>query len=152
MVHENSNDSHERRKLFDDGGCFSCVDVTRAARIEIQANGVCAQQHGVACVFEFFDAADFDARHNKPRIAVAGSDDVRKCSPIRNASAPAERSRSTSALPWMPLSTTKRRSSGISFASRVEVCTSTLNVFRSRLFTPMMEAPASSASPSSVSS
>ena len=76
MIHENSDNRHEWRKLFDDFGCARGFDVARAIRIEIQADRVRPQQSRISGIFEFRYPADFDARHNKPRSATAGSGDV----------------------------------------------------------------------------
>src|SRR5690349_23530289 len=98
MVNENSHSRYERWQPFNDLCGASRIDIPRAARVKIETDGVCAEQCSVARVFEFSDAADFDTRHDRPRIAATGSGDVRKCSPIKKASAPADKSKSTSAL------------------------------------------------------
>src|SRR5262245_8838165 len=98
MVDKDANDRYERRQFFDDLSRPRRLDVTRAARVKVQPDCVCSQQRRVARVFEFGDAANLDARHSRLRIAAEGSADVSKCSPTRNASAPALRSRSISAL------------------------------------------------------
>src|SRR5687768_3834670 len=121
MVHENADDADKCRKLFDNLRGARCIDAARAARIKVQADGVGSEQNRVAGVFNAGDAADLDPRHDKPRMAAAGSADVSRCSPIRNASAPAPSSSSTSSREWIPLSTTNSRSSGIMRASRTEV-------------------------------
>src|SRR5262249_34071432 len=118
MIHKDSNEGYKRWKLFDNLRRFRGINVSWAVRPKVQANRVCSKQHRVACVFEFGNPADLHACHSKPRSVVTASDDVRKCSPMRNASAPASSRRTMSARLWIPLSTTNTRSSGMSFESR----------------------------------
>src|SRR5262249_11976632 len=96
MIDKNPDCSDERWKLLDDLRGSRRLNVSRAVWIEIQTNRICAQQRSVPRVFELSDSANFYARHSKPRIAIAGSGAVKKCSPMRKASAPASRRRSIS--------------------------------------------------------
>src|SRR5215475_10588557 len=98
MIDEYSDRRDERWKFFDDGSSLSGLDVSRAAGIEVQSDRVRSQQHGIARILVLGDSADLHASHDKPRMAAAGSPETSRCSPIRNASAPAFRSTSTSAL------------------------------------------------------
>ena len=59
-----------------------------------------------------------------------GSSDAINVSPIRKASAPASSRASMSARSRMPLSTTKMRSSGMSFARRMDVCNVDVECFQ----------------------
>src|SRR5262245_15482038 len=97
MIHKDSDECYKRGELLDDLGSLRCIDVSWAVGIKVQADRVRSQQYRVACVFELRNAADFDACHSNPRRVSAASDDVRKCSPMRNASAPASRRRAISA-------------------------------------------------------
>src|ERR1700675_261769 len=106
MIHEYANDRDERRKLFDDLCRSSRIDVAGAPFVKIKTDSRGAQQRGVARDFEICNAADLYACHSKPRSAATGSFEVRKCSPIRKASAPASTNRATSSVELTPLSTT----------------------------------------------
>src|SRR5690348_7562505 len=89
LIHKNANDSYEGGQFFDDLRGARRVDVAWTRLAEIKADCRCAQQGRISRILEFRDPADFDARHNKPRMAAAGSGEVKRCSPMRKASAPA---------------------------------------------------------------
>src|SRR5262249_34334352 len=123
MVDEESNHAQKRRHLLNDLCGLQRLNVPGTFGIEVQTDGVCAEQCCVAGVLKVGDTANLDACHNSPRSAVAGSEEVMRCSPMRNASAPTSSSRSISFLACIPLSTINNRSSGISFANRTDVLT-----------------------------
>src|SRR5436309_7305671 len=96
MIDKDANSSHKRWKLLDNLRGSRRFNIPRAVWMEIQTDRICAQQRRVPRVFKLSYAANLDARHSKPRIAVAGSGAVKKCSPMRKASAPAPSRRSIS--------------------------------------------------------
>src|SRR5215510_599416 len=98
MIHEHTYNCYKRWELFNDLGRPRRLDISGAALTEIQADGIGAKQSGVPRILEFSNTADFDARHRKPLMAAAGSGEVKRCSPIRKASAPASSSKSISFL------------------------------------------------------
>src|SRR5690242_6663120 len=109
MVHKNSDYAHERRQTVDDLRSQRRFDASRALLVKIQTNRIRAKQHRVAGVFRTGYAADLDVRHKSSFTAISGSVAVKKCSPIKNASASAFSNFSISAEPCIPLSTTNNR-------------------------------------------
>ena len=98
------------------------------------------------------DAADLDPRHSRPRSVAPGSSETIRVSPIRNASAPASSKRDFGFDRGCRFRRRKYDRQESASPDDSDVWISTSNVFRFRLFTPMISAPASSASPSSSSS
>src|SRR5688572_2265694 len=152
MVDEHPDDTDERRESFDDSRGHPAIDVSRTSLIKVQTYGVGTKLGRGLRIFRISDSTDFHSSHSRLRSEAPGFGDTINVSPIKNASAPASNRLSISLRSRMPLSTTKIRSSGMSLARRCDVWISTSNVFRLRLLTPMMSAPASRASRNSASS
>src|SRR5487761_1722153 len=160
-IHENAHRGHTLRHVTDDFLGARKRNSPRAVRVEIKSQGIRASAYRELRVLPAGDPAKFYARHfgtpvfmletaaaevpSNSRNPSDGSDMVIRCSPIRKASNPAARSRVKSSCVRIPDSLTAIHSSGISLTSSSDVSRRTSNVFKSRLFTPIIFASASCA-------
>src|SRR5262249_33112614 len=148
------------RQLLDDLARRGSVNVAWTALPEVEPQRVSSVVDRSQCFVERSDAANFDSHSTHRRLpesdaatsgcvsainlasAFPGCSARMKCSPTRNASNPTDFSIRMSAPPAMPLSATNEARPRARDARFIEVDRSTLKVVRSRLFIPMILAPA----------
>src|SRR5688572_21147525 len=156
LVDEHADGQDARRYVRGHGPDGLDGDATRAVRPEHEPEGTGAEVCGELGILRPRNAADFDKEliHGRasfitPASARPGSGVAMNRSPIKNASYPALASARRSAPVVRPLSATAMTSSGISSTASRLTSVFTTSVRRLRLFTPMIDAPASSAMGSS---
>src|SRR6516162_716981 len=148
FIHENADPTYAARRC-DIRGQFG-RNITGAAQPEIEADGGRAALYGGSRVVGVRETANLeDHGPTSFRSAEAGSRDLMRCSPTRNAVYPAARSLAMSPASRIPLSLTLTTPSGMCSASHREVSSLTSKVARSRLLTPMISLPASRAASNS---
>src|SRR5215467_6463994 len=152
LIDENADGRDERGQRRHDCAGMLRIDAARALRPEDEPECIGTAGNGRFGIFEPRDPADL-YEHGTPasssRSAAPGSEAVMNRSPMRKARYPNCRSLSRSSEVRRPLSLTEITSFGMRAISVSDAATSTVNVRRFLLFTPMIAAPASSAMDSS---